>query len=579
MYNDVAASLLSKSPTGIAGFDAITGGGVPQGRTTVVAGGPGSGKTVFALQTLAHGADKLNEPGIFVAFEERGERILANAANFDWGLDALREDRLFILNAQPSPELVQSGDVEFGGMLAALDAKVTAMGARRIAIDALDVVLSLLDGPRAIRREIYRLQEWLNDRKLTAIITCKTGDRSAVGSAEPSLDFVHFMVDCAVTLQHEIVDGISQRSLRVVKYRGSSFAENCAPMIVGDSGLEVACARSHGEQLAPVTDERIGSGVARLDTMLGGGYFRGAGILVTGAPGTAKTSLAGAFALEACKRGDRTLFVSFDSRGDEIVRNLASIGLDLATYVDRGLLRMAYSRSIGGSAEGHLLRIRKLARDLGARCVVVDPVSALSKAGNLETSHAVAERLIDWAKADGVTLLCTSLLNDATPEMESTPIQISTIADTWIHLNYQVHAGERNRGLTIVKSRGTRHSNQVRELVLQDTGVTLTDVYTAGGEVLMGTLRFEKERAVRLKREEAEANTGRQLFALESEALVLEHQVQTFQRELERKRIELSTLTRALAAQGLERAQAREESREMRGADAKEREQVNEDDA
>lgn len=567
MYNSTSESRIQKSPTGIYGFDYITGGGLPQGRVTVVAGGQGSGKTVFALQALAHGAGKLKEPGIFVAFEESVERILANADSFGWDLSELEQQSLFFLNAQPPTDAVQSGDFDFGGMLAALDAKVKAMGARRIAFDALDVVLALLDGPKAVHREIYRLQEWLNARELTAIITCKTAE---VGwqLPEPSLDFMQFMVDCAVTLHHDMMDGISQRSLRVVKYRGSSFAENFAPLIIGDSGLEVACVRSHSDDVAAVTNERIGSGVERLDTMLGGGYFRGAGILITGAPGTSKTTLAGAFAAESCRRGDPTLFVSFDSRGEEIVRNLSSVGVDLAPHVESGLLRMAYSRSISDSAEGHLLRIRTLAREHGARCVVVDPVSTLSKAGNAEISHGVAERLVDWSKGEGITLLCTSLLGHDTPELESTPLQISTLADTWLHLNYQVRAGERNRGLSIIKSRGTGHSNQVRELILQDSGITLTDVYTAGGEVLMGSMRFEKEREERLERVEAEAGMRRQSLALESEALELEQQLQTIQRELDRKRAELGILTQASAAGGMEWERARQYNLDMRGADS-----------
>jgi len=574
---DIAVEVRTpKAPTGIFGFDEITGGGLPRGRTTVVSGGPGSGKTVFALQSLAHGARDLKEPGIFVAFEESAARIFANAESFGWDLPTLQHKDLFFLDAQPATDIIQSGDFEFGGMLAALDAKVKAMGARRIAFDAVDVVLSLMDNPRAIRREIYRLQEWLHERDLTATITSKVFE-PVWNSPAPNLDFMQFMVDCAVTLAHGVEYGVSQRNLRVVKYRGSAFAENDAPLTIGHSGLEVACARSHGDDLPPVTDERISCGVERLDTMLGGGYFRGAGILITGAPGTAKTTLAGAFSEAACARGERTLFVSFDSRDAEIVRNLASVHIGLGPFVESGLLHLNYARSISGSAESHLLRIRELARRHASRCVVVDPVSALTKVGNAETAHGVAERLIDWAKSEGITLLCTSLLDHSTPELESTPLEISTIADTWIHLNYQVNAGERNRGLSIVKSRGTSHSNQVRELVLNSSGITLSDVYTAGGEVLMGSLRFEKERAVRLKRAEDDAAAQRHLRSLDAETAKLELQMQSLKSELEHKRAEMATLARAVAAGRIESAHAREENRDSRGADTAESERSHHD--
>ena len=251
-----------------------------------------------------------------------------------------------------------------------------------------------------------------------------------------------------------------------------------------------------------MTNERVSSGVKRLDTMLGGGYYRGASVLITGFPGTAKTTLSGAFAEAACRRGERTMFVSFDSDGTEVIRNLASVGIRLERYVKSGCLRMISARTITGSAETYLVRIKTLAKEHRARCLVIDPVSTWSKSGNELTAHSVAERLIDWSKADGITLVCTSLLDEMSSQTEGgSPLQISTLADTWIHLNYLVQAGERNRGMSIIKSRGTAHSNQVRELILSDAGVTLADTYTAGGEVLMGTLRWEKESAERVANE------------------------------------------------------------------------------
>ena len=564
----IPAAASAKCPTGIAGFDEMTGGGVPRGRTTLVIGGPGSGKTIFALQFLAQGAST-GEPGIFVAFEESADRIVANAEGFGWGLEQAKSDAVFFLDAQPTADLVQLGDFDLGGMIATLDEKATAMGASRIVFDALDVLLALLPDPAARRREVYRLHEWLLTRGLTGIITAKAGaDDSATETSGP-FGFMQFMVDCAVTLNHSVVFGVSQRDLRVLKYRGSTYDENESPFLIGSTGIEVAVARTLGRKDADVTSERVSSGVERLDTMLGGGYYRGASILITGFPGTAKTTLSGAFAEAACLRGERTMFVSFDSDGSEVVRNLSSVGIDLDRFVDKGLLRMISARTITGSAETYLVRIKTLAREHGARCLVIDPVSTLSKSGNEQTAHNVAERLIDWSKAEGITLVCTSLLDEMASQQEGgSPLQISTLADTWIHLNYLVQAGERNRGMSIIKSRGTAHSNQVRELILSDEGVTLADIYTAGGEVLMGTMRWEKESAERVAKEVAEVARTLKMVRLDAEQAELGVRVKSLQIELEAKKVERALLIRTTKTDEEELSGGHSRMRELRGADA-----------
>ncbi|MDB6039998.1 MAG: hypothetical protein JWM99_3839, partial [Verrucomicrobiales bacterium] len=445
----------------------MTSGGLPRGRTALLEGGPGSGKTIFGLSFLVHGAQQLKEPGIFVAFEEKSERIVANAEGFGWELAELQRTKLYFLDAQPAPDLIQTGNFDLSGMLAALGAQIDEMGAKRIVFDAIDVVLALLPDLAARRREIYRLHEWLAARGLTALITAKVGGDEASSISQQSFGFMQFMVDCAVILNHRVMLGVSQRNLRVQKYRGSQFNEDESPFVIGKTGFDVAIARRLGNSDANVTLERVSSGVERLDTMLGGGYYRGASVLITGFPGTAKTTLSGVFAEAACVRGERTMFVSFDSDGSEVIRNLTSVGIHLERYCKSGVLRMISARTITGSAESLLVRIKTLVKEHGARCLVIDPVSTLSKAGNELTAHGVAERLIDWSKAERITLVCTSLLDEMASQANGgTPLQISTLADTWIHLNYLVQAGERNRGMSIIKSRGTAHSNQVRELIL-----------------------------------------------------------------------------------------------------------------
>jgi circadian clock protein KaiC len=552
---------LPKMPTGIEGLDEITGGGLPRGRATLLLGGPGCGKTVLALQTLVNGARDHGESGIFVAFEESAARITTNAASFGWDLPALQRRKLFFLDAQPVTELQSAGGFDLQGLLAALDAKVRKLKPKRIVFDSVDVLLDQLADPMAARREIHRLHEWLLARGLTALITAKAD------TGQDTYGFMQFMVDCAVGLKHQFVTGVSQRTLCVLKYRGSIFAENESPLVIGPGGLEVAGGRS---VVAPVkiSRERISSGIRALDAMLAGGYHRGASVLITGSPGTAKTTLSGAFAEAACARGERTLFISFDSEPGEIVRNLASVGIRLERHVRRGTLRLHTKHAILNNAEVHLLRIQALARVHRARCLVVDPISALSKQGNELTAHSVVERLVHWAKTQGMTVVCTSLLARAEAQSEGTPLQISTIADTWMHLSYVIHAGERNRALTIIKSRGTAHSNQVRELVLSNTGITLAEVSTVGGQVLMGAMRWQQEQAEQVEHARLQTEVKRKRLEIEAAKAELQDRVRNLRRELALKETEFELLVRNETERQQTRARGRSVLRKMRGGGA-----------
>jgi len=557
----------AKVSTGIAGFDEITSGGLPLGRTTLLVGGPGSGKTIFGVQFLKYGAEVCEQPGIFVAFEESPKRLIDNFRSFGWKLAELQDGKLFFLDAQPMPNMIQAGNFDLSGMLAALSAKIKQMSAVRIVFDALDVVLALLPDASARQMEMNRLHQWLLAHELTALITAKAGGDDTSSAGQP-FGFMQFMVDCSVVLNHRVDLGVSQRNLRVQKYRGSSFNEDESPFVIGKNGFDVAMARSLGRADAKVSNERVSTGVDRLDTMLDGGYYRGASVLITGFPGTAKTTLSGAFAEACCKRGERTMFVSFDSDGSEVVRNLTSVGIHLARHVKSGCLRMVSARTFTGSAETLLVHIKTLAQEHEALCVIVDPVSALAKAGNELTAHAVAERLIDWSKGAGVTLVCTSLMDEISGDTQNrNPLQISTIADTWIHLSYLVQAGERNRGLSIIKSRGTAHSNQVRELILSKEGVTLADIYTAGGEVLMGTMRWEKESAARFANEVADVAAKLKRVSLDAEEAVLKVRAKSLETELVAKKVEKDLLVRTTQGRKQEKSGSQQRMRLLRGAD------------
>lgn len=532
---------IDKIPTGIPGFDEITNGGLPKGRTTLILGGAGSGKTVFALQTLVNGARDFGEPGIFVAFEENIRQIIANAATFGWDLPDLEKEKLFFLDARMSPDMVVSGGFDLKGLLASIKAKADEIGATRIVFDSIDVLLTLLNDPVAERQELHRINDWFSETGLTGIMTFR------MDSDEDSSDrygFMQFMADCVVLLYHRLIDRVSLREIRVVKYRGSSFSENEFPMVIGHRGIEIAnLGLSEPEYEA--STEKVSTGVDRLDAMLNGGYLRGSSILITGAPGTAKSTLSAAFIEAACKRGERSLYVSFDESANEIIRNMASVNIRLEPYVQSGILRMHSAKTEAKSAEEHLMSIRRLIEEHKPRCLVIDPLSAMVKAGGHITALGAAQRLIHLAKSKGMTLVCTSLLEvRGSLTSEATEIRISTIADTWINLSFVPQGGERNRALTIVKSRGTKHSNQVRELVLSNEGITLADVYTSGGEVLMGTLRWEKEEAERLAEERERAEAERQRIELELEETEINAKMLALKKQLEANKIETARLSK-----------------------------------
>jgi circadian clock protein KaiC len=530
---------IQRMPSGIQGFDDITGGGFPRDYTSLIVGPAGSGKTVLGLQTLVNGARLYGETGIFVAFEEKTKRIKANAASFGWDLDALEKDKLFFLDARMTADVVTTGEFDLTGLLASLKAKADEMGARRIVFDAIDVLLTLMDNPTMERRELYRLHDWLDDSGLTGILTSRVNPDIATPLEQYS--FLQYMSDCVLNLTHHVVDRISLRGLRVIKYRGANFIENQIPMVITRSGIELFNPGAPNLDY-PVSTERIPTGIDQLDSMLNGGYLRGSSTLISGAPGTAKTTLAGAFVEAACKRGEKSLYISFDEGTHEIVRNLSSVGIHLGRHIETGSLIIHALLASTTSSIEHMLAIQSLIKEHRPRCIVIDPLSALIHTGGPHIALAVAQQLIFMAKAEGITSLQTSLIDSDDPENESSALRISTISDNWLHLSYIIRAGERNRALTIVKSRGTHHSNQVRELVLSEDGVSLTSVYAAEGEVLMGTLRYEKEIQARRARERSEIELEGKRRDLEKKEAALAFQIRGLIQEQEVINKEIKTL-------------------------------------
>ena len=522
---------IRKKSTGITGFDQITDGGLPEGRVTAVIGGPGMGKSLFGLQYLLHRLRTGGEAGLFVTFEEPIDRVRANLAGLDWDFDKVPEELLTLIDARLPGDTVQAGPFDLTGLLAGLSARKAVSGARNVVFDGIDLLIGSLNDENLERRELARIDDWIRAEDMSAIVTVKAYSSSE--REQKRADLVQYLTDCVVRLEGTLFHANFSRTLRVTKYRGSAFAANAVPMAIGQSGVEVIPAEaSRGGY--PVFAERVSSGVPRLDAILGGGFIRGSSILVSGAPGTAKTSLAASLVAAACAGGGKAVFVSFDESDVQIIANMRSIGVDLARHVASGHLVMVSLRSSGNSPEECFLKVWNSVQQHAPDILVVDPLSAFSDTA-YPFAYVISENLIDLAKSQGITFLGTSLLGVGGGELEISASHVSTIADTWMHVSYVVQNGERNRALTIIKSRGTEHSNQVRELALTGKGLDLVDVYAGEGKVLLGSARVEKQQEEMRTKTLEEITYKRRKFELDNSIAGLKARAKEMSEELASK--------------------------------------------
>ena len=527
---------VEKLATGIAAFDEITGGGLPKARASIVVGAAGTGKTIFSLQVLRHAALARGETSIFVSFEERPDDIVRNVVALGWGLDALVGSQLHLLDGRMPLDVRHTGDADLTGLLAGLAALAQRSGARWVVFDSLDAMLSLMVDDAARRREVMRLHQWIETHGLTCLVTTKRGADWGTERTEESR--LSYLVDCVIDLESTVVDTLAMRTLRILKYRGSAHYGNRVPCLIGPRGFDLVPVLPASTDYQ-VFSERLATGVAGLDEMLGGGILRGSALLLTGAPGTAKSSISACFVAAACARGEAALMVCFDESPGEMVRNLRSIGVDLQTHLDSGRLVMRGMAARAQSAELVFADLHEMIAQRRPDCLVVDPVSALLKGGGESVALGALLRIFQLCKLQGITLLMPCIVGKSDFDTESSDIHASTMADVWIHLSYLVRAGERNRLLTVVKARGAAHSNQVRELLLDATGVHLATPYVEEGEVLTGTLRWQREQqAERERAERAEAALARER-ALEQEQRELAARIAGLQRDYEMREAEL----------------------------------------
>jgi circadian clock protein KaiC len=480
---------LDRAPTGISGLDQITGGGLPRGRVTLIAGSAGAGKTLLGLQFLVAGARDYGEPGVLLTFEESAAKVADNVRSLGFDLDELQRDGLLaVLSFQVEPtEIVAAGEFDFEPLFVILDDAIRRVGAKRVVLDTIEVLFGAFGADSIVRAELSRLARWLEERGVTAIVTGERGDGTITRHG-----IEEYVSDCVIVLDHRVREEISTRRLRVVKYRGSAHGTNEYPFFISAQGFVVLPITSITlDYGAP--EERISTGIARLDHMLGGGIFRGSTVLVSGTAGTGKTSLGAHMANAACGRGERVLWVLFEESPAQVLRNMRSIGLDLRPWTDAGLLHIWPARPATLGLETHLALLVQLLDEVTPTVTVLDGIASFGDGVAAGEVTSMLARKMDMLKARGITTLATALGNgDA-----ASTLSVSSMVDTWLLLRNVESNGERNRLLFVLKSRGTAHSNQVREFVLTDHGAELVDVYVGGAGMLTGSARLAQQAAER----------------------------------------------------------------------------------
>ncbi|MEA5443048.1 circadian clock protein KaiC [Cyanobium gracile] len=522
---------LAKAPTGIRGFEAISDGGLPRGRPTLVTGASGSGKTMFAMEFLVRGALQFNEPGVLLTFEESAEDIAANVRSLGFDIDALVATKRLAICAMPidPSEVITAGVFDLEALFVRLEGAVARVGARRVALDTIEVLLTCLGNEAIVRGELSRLFHRLKERGLTTVVT---GERGRAGDLT-RFGIEEYVSDCVVVLDQRVDNEISTRRLRIVKYRGSVHGTNEFPFLITDRGLTVlpitAVALTY-----PAANERISCGIERLDHMLGGGIFRGSTVLISGSAGTGKTTVVAHLLDAACRRGERALFLSYEESPDQLIRNMASVGLDLQRWIDAGLLLIWAERSTAHGLEEHLGRLDRMLEDFQPQVAALDAMGSLIQIGSQREVTAALARQIDLMKGRGITAVFTSLTHGE--EAASSAVAVSSLTDTWLLLRNVESDGERNRLLFVIKSRGMAHSNQVREFVLTDHGAELLDVAIGPQGVLTGSARLQQQKKVASEAAVLEAEIERRRAALAQQAAASEASIAALQGQLQAER-------------------------------------------
>ena len=554
---------LVKAPTGIQGLDEITGGGLPQGRPTLLCGSAGCGKTLLAMEFLVRGALEFDEPGVFMAFEETAKDLTQNVASLGFDLDDLIANNKLVLDFVyiERSEIEATGEYDLEGLFIRLGQSIDSIGAKRVVLDTIESLFAGLPNPLILRAELRRLFRWLKEKGVTAVITGERGEETLTRQG-----LEEYVSDCVIVLDHRVSDQSSSRRLRVVKYRGSTHGTNEYPFLIDEDGISVLPVTSLGLQHA-VTTNRIPTGIARLDAMLGGkGFYQGSSVLVSGTAGTGKSSIAAHFVDAACRRGERALYFAFEESPSQIIRNMRSIGIDLEQWVNSGMLRFQATRPAFAGLEMQLTMIHKATVNFKPQVVIVDPLNGFIIGSNVTEVKSMLTRLADFLKTKQISSMFTQLISSGLTQ-EADDLAVSSMIDTWLLLRDIEIGGERNRGLYIIKSRGMAHSNQIRECLLTDRGVELCEVYVGAGGVLTGSARLSQEaQELALKLTHKQGIERRQI-ELESKRRALDAQIAALRAEFDVREAEAMKIIDQEQAQAKQLVQERVEMGVSRKAD------------
>jgi circadian clock protein KaiC len=555
---------LPKTHSGIAGLDEITYGGLPQGRPTLICGGPGAGKSLFALTFLAEGALKYGEPGVFMCFEENEEDLAHNVASLGYDLPKMTKDKKIVVDYVhiDRSEIEETGEYTLDGLFVRLDHAIKSIGAKRVVLDTIETLFSNLSNSNLLRGELRRLFRWLKDQGVTAVITAERGDGMLTRHG-----LEEYVSDCVITLDQRVAEQIATRRIRVVKYRGSTHGTNEYPFVIETQGISVLPVTSIGLD-HKVSHERLTTGIADLDKMLDGkGFWRGSSILASGSVGSGKTTVAAHFIDAVCARGEKAIFFAFEESPHQIVRNMRSIGIDLQQWVKTGLLRFSASRPTLWGLERHLARMHREVEDFEPSVVVVDPIYNLSAVGSANEVSSMLLRLIDYLKSRKITALFTAVCSGDPNDAEHAGV--SSLMDAWMQVQILESNGERNRGLYIIKARGIAHSNQIREFVLSDKGIHLRDVYLGMEGVLTGSARVAQEaREIEMEAERQQVIAVKKR-EMEHKKIQIEAQIKTLQAELASQSAEAELFVARQRAISEAAAKAHKKLVNMRGGDKK----------